>query len=403
LALSVSRRLHEVVDEKKMYEMIGNALANRTSDTDAIDELKRIDLTKFMKDAHGLNEPFPCSFLSERKAWIFKSRLGFYRYYSRMNASVFSFDIIDLLCIFRNESKKEVLNFLQKNWELEGLTPWYLEQKEKYRSNQELLESLQQEPKEYPNLHKMIGKHWKVLEAFNQIALENLSGKEISTEQQPIFFLSNHYFRKTFFPERSVSTINNLINLFCILGFARKIPFEKIPPILSKEAYLLQIKNQKNNHTSYYYMTDWREILQEAERRAEEMVRNHISYYGINKKKIAELFGEAFAKTIYVQQTHGKKKKAEPIFVKEENHYFSEAERLEQKFLEDIRKTGKCAKSTLYQSSLLPYRRFDAIWKSLVEKYQFMEKYPTKEEIQRYGLGKRLLIAVPAHVHSYAS
>lgn len=393
--LSVARRLDEVIDEPLMYDLIEAAIEEKSPNENIWDAIKRIDLVRIMKDSPGLNKRFTCSFHADRQAWIYRNKQGFYRYYSRKKSGIYSFDLIDLLGIFRNETEKDVLNFIQSRWGIEGLSEWYLKQKKKYETNEWILQNIKQNPDEFPSLHKMIKKHWGVLEKLNEFAMEKLVGKELSSEKDAIFFFSNNYFLEQYFPHYSISTINNLINLFCILGFLQKVPFDKIPISLAKDADKYHKLKKVRNHVSYYKMAHFKDVYIEAENRAIQLINADVYYHRITKRKVIELFGESFASEIYVQAIGGNRAKQEPIYVKGQNNFYTETEKLEKLFLNELQRTGKCAKSTLFESSLLPRRRFHMVWNRLLEKYHCQEKYPTKKEFQQYQIDKRLLIAVP--------
>lgn len=393
--ISVARRKEVVVDETLMYDLIGAAIENKKSDETVLDCLKRVDLTRIMKDSPGLNKQFTCSFFVERKAWIFKTKKGFYRYYTRKKASVFSFDLVDLLGIFRNETRKEVLAFIQHHWHLRGLTDWYIEQMEKYESNDWVLYKIQQSPEQYPHLNQLVKKHWPVLERLNEFAKQKMVGKELSADNKAVFFLSNNYFMEQYFPKYSISTINNLVNLFCVLGFMKKVPFQEIPKELSDEAVKQYKLKKVGNHTSYYWILDFRNVCEEAERRAKILADADIYYHRLSKQVVKNLFGESFTNDIYVQKTFGKRAKSEPVYIKGQDTLYTESEKLEKLFLRELKDTGKCAKYALAKSSLLPRRRFDNFWKTLIKKHQCEEKYPTKSEMEQFQMEKRLLIAVP--------
>ena len=394
--LSVKDRLDEVVDEKLLYSLIGAAIESSKLDNNIIGELKKIDLTRVIKGANGLNQSFKCSIFAERSAWIYKDDSGHYRYYSRRNNSIYSFDIIDLLSIFQNKKKKEVFDFIQNRWHIKGINAWYLEQREKMDLNQWVLHEIQQDSKQYPYLNKLIKKkHWKVLEKMNEFAFEKIGSSDKAVDEEVVFFLSNNYLRETYFPKNSISTINNLVNLFCVLGFVKKIPLEKLPKVLSSKAEIHFKKKGVQNYTSYYQMMNFQNICKEAEKRAEKLIESQLYYHRLSKNKIIELFGESFANEIYVQTTFGHKGKLEPIYVKGQNTFYTESERLEAKFLQSLKNTGRCSKSELANTSLLSRSKFSIVWKNLIQKYHCQEKYPKKEEFEKYKMEKRLLIAVP--------
>lgn len=397
--LSIAKRKNTVINELLLYDLISAALEGRSPDEEPIESIKKIDLTQIFIACPGLNQRFKCSFFSDRTAWIHKIDNGHYRYYSRKNSmkckSVYSFDILDLLEIIRNDNRKDVLSFIQKRWGLTGLTGWYSEQTEKHQYNQLVLEFLKNDSKQFPNLNKLLEKHWSFLEVINSYSLRNLVGEQYAVDKEAIFFLSNKYLNETYFPESSISTINGLINLLCVLGFMRKVPIDKLPIKMAEKAELQLKLMRVKNQTSFYSILNFQGVLEEAERRAKMLVNENIYYHRLTKKVVSQLFGEDFCSRIYVQKTAGKRGKAEPIYFKGEDQTYTETERLEQLFLHSIQTTGKCEKSFLSKSTLLPPLRFDTTWKQIVRKHQCKEKYPTQIEMKRFNMEKRYLIAVP--------
>lgn len=368
------KRLNEIVDLPHLYNLLGRAIENKKPNEGIRDCLKKIDLTLVLKESKGINKKFNCSFFADRKAWIHKNEKGYYYYYSRKKKGVLSLDIIDLLAIFRNESQKKVMNFIEKNWNILGFSDWYIEQNRKYQQNIKMIENIIQNKKEYPNLNKLVKKHWILLHYLNEFAKEKIIKEEFAVENYSIFFISNNYLKEKYLPKYSISTINNLINLFCVLGFVKKIPFEQIPEQLSDQLYVFQKKKNKKNHTSYYALENFESVLKEAEERAKILVAEKVSYYQITKEKVKEIFGSNFVNKIYVQVTYGRKKKVEPIYKNGKKRY-TESERLEKLFWLQLKEKGSCKKTSLKQTSLLPKNRLNTLWNFLIKKYECTEVY----------------------------
>lgn len=394
-SLSVSRRIKEVVDENLMYKLIDSACELKKADESLIDVLTRLDLTLIMKEAPGLNKPFSCSFFIHRKAWIFKSDKGVYRYYSKKKNSIYSFDIIDLLSIFRNETKKELFVFLENKCKVFGITDWHIKQKARYNQNRKTLEKLKNNPDLYPNLYKILHKHWNVLDSLNIYAIEKLGSKTCSIDGNSVFFLSNNHFKQVYEPKRSISTINQIINLICVLGFVQKIPISKIPESMLQKAEIVYKQAKTINRTTYYALSDFECVLQKAEYYAKTLNESKIPYHKITKRIVLELFGENFCNQIYTQETSGMKRKPDPIYFMGESNTYTEFERLESKFLSEIEKYGKCEKTPLEESTIVSHHRFDEIWKALVTKHHCIEKKPTNSEMTFFKMKRRYLIAIP--------
>lgn len=395
--LSIESNKKEIINESLLYSLVGAALENMNSNENIVDKLKKIDLTRVIKGAKEVNKNFTCPIFAQRSAWIYQSSRGHYRYYSRKERSIYSFDIFDLLGIIRNEKLKDVFNFIETTWGVTGITNQYIVERKKLEANINYMKKIIHDNKKYIYLNKLINiEHWSVLKKINEFACEKFEAKnKLVDHGDDIFFLSNNYLKETYFPHYAKSRINNLINLFCVLGFIEKVPLDEIPSSLSKETKNYQIKKKVQNHTSFYRIKSFESVSDKAEEIAKLLVENRLYYYAISKESIKKVFGEAFANKIYVQKTFGHKRNPNPIYIDEKNNFYTERERLEFEFLKSIKNTGKCSKTELGNSSLLSRSNFSILWNDLIQKYQCKEIYPTSKDMKRYKMQKRLLIAVP--------
>jgi len=400
-SLGVWGREHEIWDEERARWLISRVMEGAHQGMNTVNVLKTINLAEILIGTPGVDVQFDCLFFQGRKAWVHRNRKGYYHYYSQKEGGtgVYRFDLFDLLSIFRHESRKAVFRFLEDIWQVPGITGWYLSQYEKYRENESLLTDLQRHPEKHPALAKLCGKHWEVLSALNDFALENATQMGTSHGVEPVFFLSLYYL-SGLVPGFSITVLTQVVNLFVLLGFLDKLPLEAVPEKMAARAKQLKWERQKDSAVSFYSLPRFSSRVPAAERKAEILVKAGIRYYRINKKTVEALFGVDEAKRIYIQKTFGRPRKNDPVYVTEGGNFYSERERLERMFLEEIRNTGKCEKRSLKESTTIPAYRFDGYWKELVKKYHCEETYPTDLEMKRYGMRRRRLIAVPGDVYN---
>lgn len=387
--------MDDVVDKEMLYQLMSVEIETAKEDEEVLKRLKMIDLTKVFKDSPGLNQSFNCSLLIERNAWISKSDKGDYRYYSKLKESLFSFDIIDLLTIFRNETLKSTLTFIQDKWNLSGLTEWYLKQRYKHTTNASTIKSIKKKTNEFPSLNKLLGKNWSILETINDYSLQKITNEELAIGDKAVFFFSGNYIKKEYFPKKSLSTINNLVNLICLLGFIEKIPLNEIPKKMSQRLEIIHRRRKLMNHTSYYSIALFPQILEEAERKASVLLSEGIYYHKLTKRVVIELFGQDVHNQVYIQKTTANRRKEVPVYFAEQNESYTEYDRLIRKFNECIERYGFCEKTKLKEFSLLSRDRFNKAWKSMVADNNCIEKYPNKEEMKNFNISTRRIVACP--------
>lgn len=380
-------------NEERARYLITRAIEGRIGSGMIIDSLKRINLSEILT-VPGLDKVFDCLFFYGRKAKIMKTRKGYFYYYSKKpnGKGVYRFDLIDLMAIFHKKSRRSVFQFLEKTWDIPGITRWYVYQYEKYQENKQILEHLMSNRNENPFLSKLCKKHWVVLKALNQYAFENVV--HVDDEDETIFFISLRYLTELV-QDFSISTITSVVNMFVLLGFLDKLTLDEVPEQMAVYARLKKFENQTDSTISFYSLPRFKERLETAKKKAEVLVNEGIPYYRITKHTVLELFGEEEVKRVYVQKTFGRRRRNDPVYVTKTGRAYSEKERLERMFVRELEKTGKCEKRALKDSTSLPAYRFDQYWKELVARYNCREIFPTNKEMSFYGMKKRRLVAVP--------
>lgn len=390
---NIWQRKDDAFDMVVLHECIQEALDipdSPETETNVFEKLRQIDLSRIIKESPGIDRYFTCSFFIKRYAWISQNNKGEYRYFSKIKDGYgyYALDLFDLLGILMNQSTKKSIEYLQQTFGVESMTIWDGMEKEKYEVNADILASLTSETT--PALKRILQGGTDVLKAFLDYGKEKVNGKHLSDGEHAIFFLSIHHFKERYFPEKSVSTLNQWVNLFALTGLIEKN--SQVPIEMQVEAEKQQALKKKYNHISFYSVPRFETVLKKAELRASLLVEHRISYHQITKAVVLSLFGHAVHDHVYVQRTHGRKQKATP---KEQKH---DTDRIHAFYHASIAEKGLVVKSDLAQGSSLSKHAFNRIWKELVTSTECEISIPTKDERARYGLTNRQMVArLPEH------
>lgn len=388
---NIWQRKEEAFDMNRLHVLIQETLTAKSLENQGnlFEQLRQVDLTQFVSDAPGLDEFFTCSFFVKRFAWISRNEKGEYRYFSKIKDGYgyYAFDLIDLLTILLNKTAKKTIEHLQESFSIQSISHWDEEQKDKYMNNTSVVQSLCTE--KTPSLKKILKNGTDILTAFLAFGQEKVNGRHLSDGENAIFFISNHYFKERYFPKKSVSTLNQWINLFAVLGLIEKTT--NVPNELQVEAEKRQALAKKNNHVSFYCVPQIDSVLENAENRASLLVQHRISYHQITKAVVLSIFGQTVHDHVYVQKTHGRKKQV----VKKNKECETERniEHTYTFFKVSLAEKGMVVKSELNEMTKLPTSVFNSFWKELVSSSNCELTKPTKEECEKYGLTRRQTVA----------
>lgn len=393
---NVWNRKDEAFDMDFLYTSLNqlvDASTNRT--VPLFRQLRQIDLTRVLKESPGLNRFFTCSFFTKRFAWISKNEQGEYRYFSKIQEGhgYYSFDLFDILTILFNKTSKELIQHLEVSYPFHSVSEWGEGERKKYDENLSMIRPLVL--CETPSLQRVLKGGLDVLEAFLSFGKEKVNGKHLSDGVHSVFFLSVQYFKERFFPKKSISTLNQWMNLFAVLGLIEKTV--NVPIELQTEAEKQQALKKKYNHVSFYIIPSFTHIFPQAETRAKELVTHRLSYHQLTKKVVLSIFGKAVHDHVYVQKTHGRKQKET-----------NTEERLSLNWLETLfemklNERGFVVKKELEKQSALGKTVFQRVWNRLLVEHECTTTVPTSEERERYGLKHRQSLARREMAHSVES
>lgn len=382
---NIWQRKEEAFDMNELHESIKSTLSKANNKQTIFEALKQIDLTRIVKESPGLNQFFTCSFFVKRYAWISKNEKGEYRYFSKIKDGYgfYALDLFDLLGIVLNLTTNKTIEYLKETYQVTGMTSWEEEENEKYAENIRLIQSLSIE--KTPSLKRLLQTGMDVLTSFLAYGKEKISGKHLSDGEHAVFFLSTSYFKEKFFPKKSVSTLNQWVNLFAVLGLVEKTTH--VPTELQVEAEKQQVLKKKHNHISFYLIPHFSKVLEQAEVRASLLVSNRISYHQVTKKLVLSLFGQAVHDHVYVQKTHGRKRKETHL---EESR---DSDMIFTFFNIAIAEKGLAVKKELKEMSGMSATRFNQVWSEIVKEQDCELGTPTIQERKQFGLNARQMIA----------
>lgn len=387
-ATNIWARKELAFDMDFLYDSL-NRIVEDTScgenDTPLFERLRQIDLTAFLKESPGLNQFFTCTFFSKRFAWVSQNERGEYRYFSKIKEGhgFYAFDLFDILTIVFNMTSKELIRHLESSYPFHSASSWAKLQKDKLNENRSLLKP--NHLMETPYLQRLLRGGIDILEAFLAFGEEKINGKHLSDGNHSVFFLSVHYFKERFFPRKSVSTLNQWMNLFAVLGLIEKTT--NVPIELQTEAEKQQALKKKHNHISFYIIPSFKQVFEQAEVRARELVLQKISYHQLTKKVVLSIFGKAVHDHVYVQVTHGRRRKQKPSSER------LSIEWIDMSFRIQLSEQGVVSKRELEESATISKKMFAGVWNQLVESHDCEVSTPNELERKRFGLKHRQVIA----------
>jgi len=377
----------ELFDMKFLYESLNRIVAEQESSEDSqtplFVRLRQIDLVQFFNEAKEINSFFPCTFFDKRFGWISKNASGEYRYFSKIKEGYgfYAFDLFDILTIVLNKTSKELVRHLEESYPFHSMSEWSQVENQKYEENATMLHH--KELTNTPYLQRVLRGGIDILQAFLSFGKSKINGKHLSDGHHSVFFLSVQYFKETFFPKKSVSTLNQWVNLFAVLGLIEKTA--NVPVELQVEAEKQQALRKKQNHVSFYIVPSFKKVIHVAEARAKELVSQRISYHQLTKALVLSLFGKALHDHVYVQKTFGRKKQEKKTKVS--------MEWIETFFAIELKEKGMVAKKDFIDCSPLSKKTLEETWNRMLHIYGCELSVPTPEEREKYGWRPRQVIA----------
>ena len=364
-----------VFDIEKYFEE--NKNMGWKSKSDPIDVIKEIPLTEVFSNIHELNTPYPCELIDNNKSWISIDENNHERYFTKGKGITHSFDLVDLMELYYGTNTSRILSYIDDRLDSSFNMQWKIGHLCKYGRNKEIISNIIEEDKDC-NIMKIIGKYLYLLENINEIGANNIKNEAFSYKGSSIFFFSNN-FLKSQTKIGSTSTINKVINLFCVLGLLEKVSRK----VVSEFDEFKNLKTRKGlNPITFYIVPSYTyETLKTANRRASYLLKNNMKYYKLKNKDYVSLaihFNSAPA-------TYGENKKPE----KQGKVQMS----IESVFKSMFEEMGIVSKELLSESLDCSKKTIDVYWTRLIKKYGLKSRRPTNAEKEKYNLLTSLYIA----------
>ncbi|MDB2102634.1 hypothetical protein PMW00_06300 [Clostridium paraputrificum] len=190
-----------------------------------------------------------------------------------------NFNFIEFYSMVADLSKSEAIKQLL---EILNIKVTVIQNKIKFYNKN--IDTLQKELVNYPYLYKLTRKHITVLIVLLRLAEERSYNNEDKKTIGDITITVKELSKRI---NKSSSTITPYLNAFCILGF-----IEKRPLYTNKE------KRNRNDIICYTINSFTKDMLENAEKVAKNIVDNNITLSKINNNNITMLFGKDIAKKI---------------------------------------------------------------------------------------------------------
>lgn len=272
-----------------------------------LEYIRKHDLRFYFRplDTWHIDKFYDCVLVEGNFAWIAIDEGGSYRYFSKeRNGATIGLDWIDLIMIIENIdiaiarmklSQDLNLSYKERKWEIKMQT--------KYVNNIKKIERAYDNWEErYPKLYQFSMNYLYILLKLNAWGLAHLITEEESVKGESIFFVSTTHLSE--FLQTDQAIISKAINMFAVLGLIDKVNIEEVPTHLFQIAQEIRGDRVERMYVNFYTLPELNhKVLQKAERTVNKLGKNGITnMQKINKKKIAEIFGQEFRDSIYSER-----------------------------------------------------------------------------------------------------
>lgn len=333
--------------------------------------LESVELTRLLN--MKLNEYTKCLFIENQFAWISENEFGKQRYFTKGHLT-YGLDIYDLLSIYFNCTYSQLSNYLldygydpvDKSKKLSRL---------KYDNNiNQVIELIETNE----DLNKILKGKIEIYVALNDFAKTNsLTFNKYKDEQ--IFFISTRFLKERYELSYSISTINQVINLYALVGLIYKVPEEELK---NNDVYKAYAVNPKKAPINFYSIPKLEDVVEQVKENSFKINKKSISYYDLNKRKANQLQELKGSNVTYSSNKGGGDK------TKRAKQARQEKDEMERLFLYYLDREGIVAKEWIKESKEITLKNtaFDKKWKELIAKNQGTVLKPTKLLKEKYNL-----------------
>lgn len=265
----------------------------------AINHIRKNNYFKF-----EIGEEFKCELIENNIAWISQDETSeVVRYFTKnpQSGEFAYFDLVDLIQIelgcnflYALREAMEALNIKTEEEEHRNMNV------RKYVNNIEIIEGIDfRFMLQYPNLYKLLSKHFYILEKMNTIGIGNIRTKVESLGNDAVFFSSYQYIAD-FLNIKSKTTVANAINMFALLGLITKVEENEIPSTMIERAKKEAKERGYKNLVTFFTIPLYTEkTLARAEAIAKEVIRNKITISNISIARVEKAFDSETAERVY--------------------------------------------------------------------------------------------------------
>lgn len=312
-----------------------------------------------------------CLFMNKHFAWVSENKNGKERYFTK-GALTYSLDIYDLLSIWFNCSYNQVINYLIEM----GYKAVDSKRKYEIKTYKENIQLVDNAIKNDKNLNELISKHIEIYLSLNDYAIKNsLAFNSYSGES--IFFVATRFLKETYNLPYSISTINQVINLYTLLGLIYKVPGSEI----KSDIYKAYENNPKKAPTNFYCIPSLKLNLPKIIDNSKNLIVQNIRYYNITKQTALSL-SNLNSEINYTKNRGGGDKS------KRAKESKCEKREIELLFLYYLEREGVVAKEWIKENKDITLKNtaFDKVWKKLISEHKGEILKPTNELKLKYQL-----------------
>lgn len=333
-------------------------------------QLEDIELTRFLD--MKLNQYYKCKLFCNQFAWISENEYGKQRYFTKGTLTN-GLDIYDLLSIYFNCNYSKTFNYLlDMGYTINNEDK--LLNKLKCTNN---INNINDTIESNDNLKKLLDGKVDIYIALNEFAKSNsLTFNKYKDEQ--IFFVSTRFLKDKYSLDYSISTINQVINLYALIGLIYKIPATE----LNNDIYKAYMVNTKKAPVNFYSIPSLDKILDNINKNSFIVNEKKVNYYELNKSKALRMQEIKNNELHYTTNKGGgdKTKKAKQSRVEKDS--------MELLFLYYLKMEGVVAKEWIKESKdiTLKTTAFNKKWNELIKINEGKIIKPNKALMNKYGL-----------------
>lgn len=341
-----------------------------------IENIEELDILKLLNKEE--NKYFDCMFINKSFAWISKDINGKYRYFSK-GYITYSLDIYDLLSLFFNCKFSKIFININKFEPNNKINNKFMKNIKNAETNINIIKNIYNE-----NFNELLKDKIDIYMALNDFCKCNLIAEKQYKENN-VFFISIRYLKEKYQLPYSISTINQVINLYSWLGIINKVPYDSINSELSDSFIKKSIKNNKVPISFYsmpLLMSD-----NSLELNCKVLIDNELKYYNI-KKNNSFVAQEYNMITVYNENKGGGQKTNRAKECAKQKHT------LEESFETMMYEYGFVLKEYIIDNFDMSMATINKKWKLLISQYNAKSIKPTKKIKEKFNLKTNQDIAI---------